>query len=668
MDIRARSRISLMLTLAAVASCKTSSSKTLSEAPPAPQGLGLDVNDVSILFPLPGDESDIGKMIPISFKNADGVSPMSDALFKDIISHHEGRIMVDGRLEPLASGASFDGKNRNGFTRAQRGQTLPVFGPFGEIGDWKIVAMRYDPCAPDDVHNLRGRAPQPMPQTVDGKCSPQLRLTAQPILPLSRESVVSFQRRGATAIASDYAIHMLFTLKAGEPEALYRELQAFKQECGDVTSSVPLSTHPCLKADFFTNGYGGPRFQRVAALIQRFAKNYTGTAMMATKSGNDPWVFMNGLIENGKFKQLQIDAVKEDDPSKLKRGKAGNLLEPFLNGHFQQLQFVNLNKTRRENEFNEADRVSPLPKDGKVNDMLREQFNLLQPTRFRPVDINSAEVAKTFNRIENPLINDFFSSDCVSCHAAADLYTNYSQLGVHTEKIDATQEIKDFLFGYSSPDFVKEEKHPLFVRQKGQEFFATEEGYTNIVDPYSVPDGTLPQQASGVIHFAYLGVKPNVSFRAANESALVAKLANDTYGNGAKPKLTCSPAKLRSCLTYDVGVGDFTHLVDSDFYISACMKEVCPERALELKDTFSPLRIREYRAKHDVRVTIYKEGTIKAGTVIAGGFVKNFGMMFYHHRPFEMYTDLGEKIYVKPKLHSGFLNKDTWEEDFEEIP
>ena len=234
--------------------------------------------------------------------------------------------------------------------------------------------------------------------------------------------------------------------------------------------------------------------------------------------------------------------------------------------------------------------------------------------------------------------------------------------------MDSEKEIKGFTFGYATPNMIAEDKHPKYVRQKGPEFFTLDEGYTNLVDSYSIPDGTLQQQATGVIHFGYLGIKSNVSYRVANESALVAKLANTVYGQGVQPKLLCSTAKLRSCPNFDTGNSGIKSKVDGDFYVSACMMEVCPERARELKDTFGPFRSRQYKAKHDVSVQIYQKGTVKAGSVITGIFEKNFGMMFYKPRPFEMLTDAGERAYMKPQIHSSFLSdKTTWEDDFEEI-
>lgn len=647
-------------------SCRSSNRASVQEASPSGAGLALDVNDVSILFPLPGDEKDIPKMVPINFQNADGVSPMTPELFKEIISRHLSKIDVEGQLKPLASGADFTGNNRNG----RIGES---FGPFGEIGDWKIVAMRYDSCAPVQNHNVLGHAPRPMPSTIDPEaCTPQLRLTAQPVMARRRESVSRFGTEGngdSSAIASDYAIHMLFTLKDNEPLALYKDLQKFKQDCGDLTSSVPLGIHPCLKAEVNSGSYGGPNFSKVSTLLKLYAKRYSATAMMATKSGDDPWVFMNGQIEGGRFKHAQIAAVTEDDPTKLKRNKAGNLLEPFLNGYFQQLQFTELRDEPTASNFDNGDRVSPQPRLSKVNDSLRAEFNtlLFSHQNDEKFNSNAAEVSRIFNRIDNPLYNDFFSTDCVSCHASTNLYTIYTTQGPFNRP--ATDESKRSpIFGYTSPDYLLKDKHPKYIRIKGKEFFDLEDGYTNLVEHHTLTRGSRSTRAAGLIHFGYLEDKPNVSFRAANESAQVAKLSNMVYGQGISPKVSCPKDELRACLNYDENASNLAFL-GVDFILSSCMMAVCPTRALELKSVFGPNRAQNYKAKHDILLDDYTNGdvtvSIPAGAVIKGFMrIESDSISFHYHQPIELISNKGDKLYVEPSK-IWLLYKTSWQEDFE---
>ncbi len=123
--------------------------------PAAPQSGGLDVNDVSILFPLPKTVAGLGQMVSLSLTKEDGTPLMSQELFKDIISHFNYTATIEGKPVKFKSGASFAGRvlgSGNG--------TSHHTGPFDNYDEWKIVALRYDPCAPVQAHSLAKQAPR----------------------------------------------------------------------------------------------------------------------------------------------------------------------------------------------------------------------------------------------------------------------------------------------------------------------------------------------------------------------------------------------------------------------------------------------------------------------------------------------------------------------------
>lgn len=106
-----------------------------------------------------------------------------------------------------------------------------------------------------------------------------------------------------------------------------------------------------------------------------------------------------------------------------------------------------------------------------------------------------------------------------------DTFTNYSERGVFSSVyVDSSKSNQDMMQTFSSPDFVLQDSHPKIIRQMGKEFFKLEDGYTNLVDLTALTDGSLFGQGGGLIHFGYLGDKPKVSFRAANESAAFSPL------------------------------------------------------------------------------------------------------------------------------------------------
>ena len=571
----------------------------------------LDVNDVSILFPLPREKDEISKLIPINFQNSAGVSPMTPELFKDILDHHKYKVSVDGKSLSVNSGSLFEGE--------RRGKPGKIFGPYNLIEDWKIVAMRYDACAPTVEHNLRLKPPTEVRKVFDDKaCHPQMRLTAQPILDASREET----EFSGKVVAGDYAIHMLFFLSPEQSRELYGELVQFKMGCGDLTSSVPLNVHPCLKAEINQGVFAGNKFQIVSSLIKKYAQNYLGTAMLATAVGTDPWSFMNGKITNGKFEHVQIDAVKEDDPAKLKRNSQGALLEPFLNGYFQQLSFVEVPHNCGGNPdcieaISKPTRVTPIAKSNKIN----AELSLEAGTSGFDAE---PEVIKKIAEIENPLRNDFFSTDCVSCHVASARLDGPARTWKEDTLSYRVDDWDTGDYGWSQTNiFSDQDDIRKLVRAEPAQFHL-ENGYTNVNDLYVTPRNINSMRPYALVHFGYFGAKPSVSARTANESALVAKMANTFYGQGIQPRAVCATEALRQCLQ---GMNFYRREAPSTFPLSACMQKVCPVRAKELQSYFGPDAYLRYRATRDLKVLDFSsqkptKSVLAKGTEIFGRFLK----------------------------------------------
>ncbi len=249
--------LALPLFLASFA-CRTPNHAEAKAATPAASSAshGLDVNDVSLLFPLPDAYADTPKMIGLSTLLASGAPLVSQALFEDALRHFKYTADLGGTAVKLNAGVDFSAANT-------ASQTANAFGLYER---WKIVAMRYDPCAPSAAHNLRSQ-----PETgaaspgASGECSPQLRLTAQPLVPFS--DARDFPQPDAwqyvdRPFVGDYAIHLIFALSPDASRSVYADLTAFRDTCGDVTSGVPLMSQPCLvssswgASDRFPDGSG----------------------------------------------------------------------------------------------------------------------------------------------------------------------------------------------------------------------------------------------------------------------------------------------------------------------------------------------------------------------------------------------------------------------------
>lgn len=153
---------------------------------------GLDLNDVSFLFPLPatGRESQLLGM--------SGLFP---------------KRLYDG-VELILQGADKDAL----------------------YGDLRVVSARVDPCFP-------GSAPPEPP-----KCVKQLRLVAQPVRNGGADA-------GYVTVAEDATIHLFYELSDADFTATHRALWELKAMAGSATDGKPLDVHPVMKAQGLDGAY-----------------------------------------------------------------------------------------------------------------------------------------------------------------------------------------------------------------------------------------------------------------------------------------------------------------------------------------------------------------------------------------------------------------------------
>jgi hypothetical protein len=142
----------------------------------------LDLNDVSILFPLPAEEE-------------------SDSLFRPGTEGASGALLPRSVLEQLPNIALDTRENTYASLRA--------------------VAARIDPCFPSE---------QPPIQ-----CLKQVRLVWQPLM-----------KTGRGAIAIDAALHTFYSLSETEFSSLIAELKALKRSSSVSTLGLALQIHPVL--------------------------------------------------------------------------------------------------------------------------------------------------------------------------------------------------------------------------------------------------------------------------------------------------------------------------------------------------------------------------------------------------------------------------------------
>jgi hypothetical protein len=159
---------------------------------------GVDVNDVSILFPEPVSEQELGKMLKADTLLKNGQAILSDAILKDILKY-----AALGKNETAPNIGLLD---ENGVVAKQialAGVGLEnVLGAGAEVklterSRWAVVSLRFDYGFPGDF-------------VPESQRKVQLRLILQPIANLNN-----------SGFAADAAIHLLFDFAKGDSPEKY---------------------------------------------------------------------------------------------------------------------------------------------------------------------------------------------------------------------------------------------------------------------------------------------------------------------------------------------------------------------------------------------------------------------------------------------------------------
>jgi hypothetical protein len=367
----------------ALASCKTRKSQPNS-AEMVSGFTGLDVNDVSVLFPAADSETfhglggitrgseflyhaskalaqntPIGKLLKIGFWPelvTENELFLSSENFKKIVSATPGYNESTGTSRLLTYGKSKSTHKVNMLDKAR----------------WHIVSLRFAPCSGQLIkgrsgHSAGGAAILGASQAIETDCEAELRVVAQPILGLSAEegnmgmklpdSAATDMLTGSVAQApnphgwyfADAAIHLFFHISKTEAQNFAQRLQQLKIKYQDIcpTARKPLSVHPCLIAQFSHSGnnfqdaarefmsipgkYKGknvPReggqdihfAQEVVDLFGEAPKQLARAAFMTSTVGKSPWIFVPFKVTN---QNLEVDIIPSGDPNSTQSNESG---------------------------------------------------------------------------------------------------------------------------------------------------------------------------------------------------------------------------------------------------------------------------------------------------------------------------------------------------------
>ena len=329
---------------------------------PDPGGpVAAQMNDVSILFPLPSHYSDVDQLLP-----ACATGPR-------------------GALLPASLYASVG---------PIHGSTFPDAGPdlagpgIAEYANLHVVAMRVDPC-------FASLAPAP-----DGSgCTAQIRLVFQEIYDDNNGFSFENPTFGTGPAGFDGALHVLYTLTRDELLALTRSLVALREaNQGDGGAGGPLAPHPIIAAQGLTGAMG----QGVERLILQYAgaSNISRVALLDFSEAFIGWsfdAFSVSSAADGSVTPLAIPTLPDagfPDDAGIFQGVTTGFTEEADAGTF----FVPT--------FSPATTI-----DGG--------YATLSPPGSNTVTPATAEAAfEGLVRIENPNDHSPNTIDCGSCHLA----------------------------------------------------------------------------------------------------------------------------------------------------------------------------------------------------------------------------------------------------------
>jgi hypothetical protein len=232
---------------------------------------GLDVCDVSLLYPMPRDRAQIEALPGLDLPLDGGGELLPRGVFDAALA---------ALIEPRPAGPGID-PSGDGTVPSQ--QTL-------DFDSWRVVGIRFDPLAPD-------------PRT--GAKKSQIRLVAQPF----------FVDTGGFAQVQDMALHLVFDLPSSDPAAnqvVARALLDLKQASPAVTTGVPLGVHPGLAASVEFGGSSSGFVAEVEGWLQRHLAEAVidNIAAAGLRSGGDVWVFAAAARQpDGTFSTLGLPLV-----------------------------------------------------------------------------------------------------------------------------------------------------------------------------------------------------------------------------------------------------------------------------------------------------------------------------------------------------------------------
>lgn len=214
----------------------------------------IQMNDVSVLYPLATSASDIDNYLSPTSKGAGG---------------------------PLLPSTIFD---------AIAAQVQGINGP-PAIDDLHVVAMRMDPCFA-----------QIGPVTDPSACAHMIRLVYQIVQPSTAS--------GTPVTVGDSGFHVFYSLTPDQFDSALKEVVALRIANGTGSDLGPLAVHPIMKQQ----GLSGAEAQGLNAIIEKYAgaANITKiTGFLGVFSQHTSWNFAASDVVDGQTTPAQIASLTD---------------------------------------------------------------------------------------------------------------------------------------------------------------------------------------------------------------------------------------------------------------------------------------------------------------------------------------------------------------------
>jgi hypothetical protein len=328
----------------------------------------LDVNDVSILFPVAPDLAGFKQLIGVD-EVVNGHQLITEALFLGALHTREGSLMT--KKAPL---------------RASEVERRTKIYKNGYV---KVYGIRVDPCAASlDPMNSK-------------TCTAQIRLIAQPRFYDSAQTTVEARNQllkepGGAFVPDDIALHLIYNIPAADVNGFVRDVFALKAQSPVATTGKPLYIHPALERD----GLNSTFVDAVRTFVFKYAdvsrlSNVART--FVTNSDLCGWAFTAGAHVGSEIVDVNIPSLGgsnpafEADPEEHRNGPQK------LQGFSCPFQF-----------FDEPLQTVTTKQLGQIG---------ISAKQFTREHVQQA--VQDGVQIENPLKSNVLNTDCLSCHTAS---------------------------------------------------------------------------------------------------------------------------------------------------------------------------------------------------------------------------------------------------------